>query len=64
MTPINFANTNIIEISYMIETSYMCLIKAYKYKETLGILSLIKNHRKQVGKQGRLLTPADMLVSI
>ena len=34
-----------------------------KYNEKLGILSLIRYHRKkEVGKQGRLPTPADILV--
>ena len=33
-----------------------------KFKEKLGILSLIRNHRK-VGKQGRSPTPADNYTS-
>ena len=40
-----------------------CSIK-YKFKEKLRILSSIRDHRKKVGKQGRLPTPADILVNI
>ena len=34
----------------------MCTLIEYKCKEILGILSLIRDHRKKVGKQGRLPT--------
>ena len=34
------------------------------FKEKLGILSSIRDHREKVGKQGRSPTPADILVNI
>ena len=33
-------------------------------KEKLGILSSIRDQKKKVGKQGKLPTPADILVNI
>ena len=34
------------------------MLQGCTYKEKLGILSSIRDHRKIVGKQGRLPTPA------
>ena len=41
------------------------IIMLHKSKQTsTGILRSIRDHRKKFGKQGRMPTPADMLVDV